>query len=135
VLAPASPLANDERCPSLPALGSAEEWHLNLCPVVSYYVLAAAGPLAKDESYPPSLSAVGSAEEKHLGPLAATLRHGATAPVPTTAPGSAAYSSCLLHLPTTYPMDSNASVTQLSHPRLHRRLFHVSLVLLQEPRV
>ena len=42
-------------------LGSAEEWHLNLCPMASCYVLAAAGPLAKDESCP-----IGSAEECHL---------------------------------------------------------------------
>src|SRR6267154_5321694 len=35
----------------LSALGSAEEWHLNLCPsYYSYYVLGGAGPLEKDGS-------------------------------------------------------------------------------------
>jgi hypothetical protein len=33
-----------------PALGSAEERHLNLCPMASYYVPVMAGPLAKDKS-------------------------------------------------------------------------------------
>src|SRR6266576_459017 len=100
--------------------------------MASYYVLAAASPLAKDESCP-SLSTPGSAEaeERDLNPLA-TLGHAASAPAPTnwqslTTPGSAAYSPCLLSSSTTHPMGPNASVTQLSHPRL-------SLVLIQEPR-
>jgi hypothetical protein len=143
VLAVAGPLAreescptgsNEERgCPSLSTQGSAEERHLSLCPMASYCVQAAASSLAKDESCP-SLSTPGSAgaEERHLNPLA-TLGHAASAPAPTdsqslTTPASAAYSSCLPSSSTTHPMGSNASVTQLSHPRL-------SLVLIQEPRV
>jgi hypothetical protein len=147
VLAPAGPLAKPggESCPS--ALGSSEERHL---PMGSYYELAPAGPLAKDESCP-SLSALGSAEERYLNlcpeelhlnlcPIAATLGHAASA-APTdsqslTTPGSAACSSCLLRSPTMHPMGSNAPGTQL--PRLHpphRRALHVSLVLIQEPRV
>src|SRR6266566_8785403 len=146
VLAAASPLAKNESCPT----GSAEERHLNLCPMASYYVLAAASPLAKDESCPtgsaegrhfdlrpmasyyvlaaasplamdercpsPSLSTPGSNEERHLN-LLATLGHAASAPAPPdsqslTTPGSAAYSPYLLRSSTTYPMGSNASLTQ-----------------------
>jgi hypothetical protein len=88
---------------------------------MGYYVLAAS------ESCPR-----GSAEEWHLNPLA-TLGHATTALAPIdsqslTSPGSAAHSSCPLSSSTTYPRGSNASVTQLRHPRL-------SLVLIQEPRV
>jgi hypothetical protein len=115
VLAPASPLAKGESCPSLSTPGSAEEWHLNLRP-----------------SLLTPCSAEADSEQRDLDPLA-TLGHAASAPAPTdsqsrTTPGSAAYSSCLLSSSTTHPMGSNASVTQLSHPRL-------SLVLIQEPRV
>jgi hypothetical protein len=133
-LAAAGPLAKDESCP----LGPAEERHLYLCPMASYPVLAAASPLAKDDSCP-SLSTSGSNEERYLN-LLATLGHAASAPAPTdsqslTTPGSVAYSSCLLRTSTTYPMSSNASVTQLSHPRLHPPHRRVSFVLIQEPRV
>jgi hypothetical protein len=115
VLAPASPLAKGESCPSLSTPGSAEEWHLNLRP-----------------SLLTPCSAEADSEQRDLDPLA-TLGHAASAPAPTdsqsrTTPGSAAYSSCLPSSSTTHPMGSNASVTQLSHPRL-------SLVLIQEPRV
>jgi hypothetical protein len=132
VLAAASPLAKDESCQSLSTPGSAEERHLSLA---SYYVLEAVSLLAKDESCP-SLSTPGSAEaeERDLDPLG-ILGHAAPAPAPTDSrtrslatPASAACSSCLLSLSTTHPMGSNASVTQLSHPRL-------SLVVIQEPRV
>jgi hypothetical protein len=129
----------------LSALGSAQEAHLNLCPMASRYVLTAAGRLAKSESCPGlSTPLAGSAEEKHLNPLA-TLGHAASDSALTCSQSlttlcSAAHSSCLLILSssTTYPMGSNASVTQLPHPRLHpphRRALHVSPVLIQEPRV
>ena len=53
----------------LPALGSAQDWHLSLCSMASYRVLAPASPLTHDESCP-SLSALGSAlgsvQEWHL---------------------------------------------------------------------
>jgi hypothetical protein len=87
-------------CPSngsgnLSALGSAQEGHLNLCPMASRYVRAAAGPLAKSESCPGlSTPLAGSAEERHhLIPLA-TLGHAASDPDLTgsqslTASGSA----------------------------------------------
>jgi hypothetical protein len=117
--------------------------HLN--PTVNHVL--AAGPLAKGESCPGlSTPLAGSAEERQLNPLA-TLGHAASDPALTgsqslTSPGCAAYSSCLpvLSSSTTYPMGSNASVTQLSlaHPWLHpphRRALHVSLVVIQELRV
>ena len=122
-------------------LSALEERYSSLCPMESYYVLAAAGPLAKDESCP-GLATQGSAEERRLNPLA-TLGHAASAPAPTgcqslTTPSSAAQSSRLsvLRSSTTcpYPIGSNASVTQLSHPP-HRRALHVSIELIQEPRV
>ena len=99
---------------------------MNLCLMASYYVLAAASPVAKDERCP-RLSTPGSAEveKRDLDPLG-ILGHAASTPAPTdgrtlTTPGLSVYSSCLL-------MGSNSSVTQLSHPRL-------SLVLIQEPRM
>jgi len=108
----------------LSTLGSPEEslGRLLYHSLASYYVLAALGP-----------------EDLNL---LATSGHVASAPAPTdsqslTTPGSKAYSSCLLRSSTTYPMGSNASVTQLSQSRLHpphRRAPHVSLVL-KEPRV
>ena len=140
LLAAASPLAKDEGCPTLSTPGSAEEGYLNLCPMESYFVLAAASPLAKDEGCP-TLSTRGSAEEEHLNPcpqaIASYYLQAAASPLPKdeyyegqslSTPGSAAYSSCLLRSSTTDPMGSNASVTQLLHPRLHqpyRRALHV----------
>ena len=129
----------------LSAQGSAQEAHLNLRPMTSRYVLTAVGRLAKSESCPGlSTPLACSVEEKHLNPLA-TLGHAAsdsalTGSQSVTTLGSAAHPSCLLMLSssTTYPMDSNASVTQLPHPRLHpphRRALHVSPVLIQGPRV
>jgi hypothetical protein len=152
---PSASPPNDKRCcPSacplngsgnqsrLSAFGSAEE---NLCPRASHFVLAAPGPmashfsLAKDESCP-CLSTPGQAEEKQSNPLA-TLGHAASAPAPTGSqslktPESAAYSPCprprlpVLSSSTTYPI---AMQLPLAHP--HRRALHVSLVLIQEPRV
>jgi hypothetical protein len=76
----------------LPALDLAEERHLNLCPMASYYVLAVAGPLAREESCPtgsneergcPSLSNQGSAEERHLSlcPMASYCVQAAASPL------------------------------------------------------
>ena len=55
-----SPQSYDKSCQScasasqgrLLALGLAQEGYLNRCPMASYYVLAVAGPLVKDESCP-----------------------------------------------------------------------------------
>jgi hypothetical protein len=139
--------------------GSNEERHLNLCPMASFYVPAAAIPkdegcpslavvVPKDESNP-SLPTPGSNDEWNLWNLnlnlLATLGRAASGPGPTdnhrkslTMTGSAAYSPHLLRSSTNYPMGSNACVKQLSHPRLHppyRRALHISLVRIQEPRV
>ena len=114
-LSPPGPAeGNLNLCPLAPGLSSAPgsaEGNLNLCPLaMASYVQAAVSPLARDES--PSISTLGSAARLH----------------------------CLLHLSesTTYPVGSNASMAGLSrhwlHPP-HRRVLHVSLVPIQEPRV
>lgn len=61
------------------AVGPAQEWHLNLRPMASHYVLVVARPLEKEGS---SLSTPGSAEERDLNSLA-TFGHAAPAPAPT----------------------------------------------------
>ena len=138
VLAVVGPLTKDESCPGLSAPGSAEEAQggdLNSCSTANYYVLAAASPLAKDESRPSHstqcsnrlLASSGLASSGEAGPAAAPTNLQSL-----TAPGSAAHSPCLLCSSTTHPVGANASVTQLSHPRLHplhRCVLHVSLVL------
>ena len=147
LLAAASPLAKDESCPTLSTPGSTEERDMNLSTpgsteerdlnllymMASYYVLAPASPLARDESCL-SLSTPGSAEagERDLNPLA-TLGRAASVPAPTnsqsmTTPGSSAYSSCLLSSSATHSVGSNVSVMLLSHPQR-------SLVLIQELQV
>jgi hypothetical protein len=61
----------------LSALG---DGHLNLCPVAIYHVLAAARPLAKDESCP-GLEAPGPAEEEHLIPGCHVMARAAASPL------------------------------------------------------
>jgi hypothetical protein len=133
VLAVVGPLTKDENCPGLSAPGSGGD--LNSCSTANYYVLAAVSPLAKDESRPSHstqcsnrlLASSGLASSGEAGPAAAPTNLQSL-----TAPGSAAHSPCLLCSSTTHPVGANASVTQLSHPRLHplhRCVLHVSLVL------
>ena len=123
VRAAAGLLANDESCPGLSAPSSAGEGHLNLCPMARYYVLAAASPLLKDRRSTNKLASLGEA-----APAPAQAKHHGL-----TVPGSAAHSPCLLSSPATHSMATNASVTQLSHPRLHpprRYALRVFLVLM-----
>ena len=131
----------------LSTLGPAGERHMILYPMASPPLLVAAGLLAKDERCRSLPATPGSVEESHLNTLV-TLFRAASAHAPTggqtrsrnlTIPGPATYSPCLpaLRSSTTYPMGSSASVTQLSHPRLHPpRALHASLVHvhIREPR-
>ena len=124
-----------------PGSGSAVFRHLNLKrylnpgPVADCYVLATASPLAmaKDQGSP-GLSTPSSKGYllQSLGPAPLA----APAPIQSLmTPGPAVHYPCLVRSSTTLLMASNASVAQLSHPRLHRCALHVSLVQIQELRV
>jgi len=103
--------------------------------MASYYVLSSAGPLAGpagDENCPSPSGR--SAEERHLNPGPLGTLDGSQS---LTTPGSAAYCLPAVLRPSWSTTGSNASVTRLSHARLHpphRRVLHVALVLIQEPR-
>ena len=81
--------------------------------------------------------------EGDLNLFLATLSYVGPAPAPTnglslTTSGSVTYPSDLLHSPATYSMGPTTSVTGLSCPwprPPHRCACHVSLVLIEEPRV
>lgn len=127
----------NESCLSAP--GPVEDRDLG--PIASYYVLAAANPLeiTKDQgsSTPRSkwnlLASLGLSTPRSKENLLARLSQAAPEDPSTqslTTPCSAAH-SCLGRSLTTHRMGSNASVAQLSHPRLHpphRCALHVSFV-------